>query len=344
MDSALEKTRVTLHDVATHAGVSHQTVSRVINKSGNVHPETRAKVEAAIEKLGYRPNMIARSMVSGNTRTLGCISPNLTNYIFTKIIESAQAEAQRQGFFILTGSASTIDDVKPLLDELLNRRVDGLMILNPRDDKRYRLLEPLSEKGVPIIYLKNTSTNQKISSVNCDDQKGGYLATKHLIDLGHTAIATISGLRNEECSSDRLHGYHQALEEAGISPNNELLVEGNWTAQSGINAVEKLNTYKRNFSAIFAQNDQMALGAIRGLRKEGFKIPEDYSVIGYDDIPLAAIFDPPLTTIRQPLDEFGEQAAEIIIRVIKDPNKKAVQVRLSPTLIKRKTSAAFQIN
>lgn len=339
----MDKTRVTLHDVAAQAGVSHQTVSRVINNSDRVRPQTRQKVEAAIENLGYRPNEIARSMVWGNTHTLGCISPNLTDSVFTRIIESAQVEARRQGFFVLIGTAPSENEVKPLLDELLNRRIDGLMVLNPKSDDRYKLLKPLLEIGVPIVYLKNSPGDEQVSSVTCDDKKGGYLATKYLIDLGHKNIALILGPENEECTSDRLKGYQKALAERGITLDEELIVKGNWSAQSGRDGVVKLFSLKKDYSAIFAQNDRMAAGAIRSLVESGYQVPEDFSVIGYDNVALATLIDPPLTTIQQPLVEFGEQAAKIIIDSIKDVDNKTVHVKLKPKLIERKSCAAVKV-
>lgn len=336
------KSRVTLHDVAALAGVSHQTVSRVINNSTAVRPETRGKVEAAINELGYRPNIIARSMVSGKTRTLGCISPDLTNYVFAQIIESAQMEANRQGFFILTASAPTPKEFKPLLDELLNRWVDGFMILNPKDDDRHALLEPLHKKNIPVVFIKNSDDEEQVPFVVCNDKKGGYLAAKHLIELGHTKIATVLGPRNEECTNDRLDGFHQALEEAGVSPDIDLQIDGNWTAGSGFQAAAKLLNTNKEFTAVFTHNDRMAAGLIRGLREAGYRVPEDFSVIGYDDIPMAAFFDPPLTTIQQPLEQFGKQAARIIIEAIDTPKKDHEQVWLSPRLIERKTCAVVK--
>lgn len=342
MVTMLEKSQVTLHDVAELAGVSHQTVSRVINNNERVRPETREKVEAAILELGYRPNAIARSMVQGNTHTLGCISPNLTDPVFARIIESAQAEARRLGFFILIGSASTVEEVKPLLDELLNRRVDGLIVLNARDDERYKLLEPLAEAGSPIVYVKNSPVEEPVSSVRCDDIKGGYLATKHLLDLGHKKIAIILGPENEQCTSERLEGYQKALAEAGLTISDNLIVKGNWSSQSGSDAVEKLLSRSENFSAIFAQNDRMAAGAIRSIREAGYHIPEDYSVIGYDNGPLASLIDPPLTTIQQPLEHFGKQAANILIKSIQETNHKPIDICITPELIRRNSSSLYK--
>ena len=168
----MKRKRATIKDVAALAGVSRQTVSRVLNENDYVADETRARVLAAIEELGYRPNAIARSMVAGHTRTLGCISPNLTDYIFAINIEHAQAEARRHGYFILAGSASTEADVEPLLEEMLHRRVDGLLVFNPRADHRYRCFLPLIEKGMAVVYLGNTPHGEPVSWVKCDDREG----------------------------------------------------------------------------------------------------------------------------------------------------------------------------
>ena len=161
------KLRPTIKDVAARAGVSRQTVSRVINKKGEITAETRARVLAAIDELGYRPSAAARSMVAGSTSTLGCISPNLVDHTFASIIQSAQAEARRQGYFILTGSAPNVADVEPLLEEMLRRQVDGLIVLNPRADERYRYFRPLIEKGMAVLYLNNTPQDDPVSSVHC---------------------------------------------------------------------------------------------------------------------------------------------------------------------------------
>lgn len=340
-NNMLEKSRVTLHDVAALAGVSHQTVSRVVNNIDHVRPETREKVEAAILELDYRPNVIARSMVKGNTRTLGCISPNLIDPAFTRIIESAQAEARRQGFFILIGSAATADDAQPLLDEMLDRRVDGLIMLNAHDDERYILLEPLYNNGTPVVYVKNSPVDEKISSVRCDDVQGGYAATQHLLELGHKKIAIILGLQNEQCTRERLRGYKQALAEAGRVIEDHLILQGNWTSQSGAEAASELLKNPDRFSAIFAQNDRMAAGAIRALRDSGYNVPEHFSVIGYDNSRLSRLIDPPLTTIDQPLEEFGKQAASILIKAIQNDHHQIVEFCATPELIQRQSTSQF---
>jgi DNA-binding LacI/PurR family transcriptional regulator len=314
-------------------------VSRVINNKGEVSDSTRDRVLAVIEELGYRPSAAARSMVAGRTCTLGCISPSLTDYTFANIIDSAQAEARRLGYFVLTGSAPSVEDAEPLLEEMLHRQVDGLMVLNPRADDRYRFFLPLIEEGLAVLYLISTPKGEPVSSVHCDDRRGGYEATRHLVELGHTAIATILGPSNEEASADRLAGYRQALAEADLACEPDCVVRGDWSATSGYEAAHQLLCTQRPYSAVFAQNDQMAIGAIRALREAGRRVPEDVSVIGFDDIPLASYFDPPLTTLRQPMRETGERAVQLLVDTIQDPDRAPEQVVIPARLLERASCA-----
>jgi DNA-binding LacI/PurR family transcriptional regulator len=331
----VRRRRVTINDVADVAGVSRQTVSRVINDRDYVAGETRARVQAAIDQLGYQPHAIARSLATGRTRTLGCISPNLVDYTFACMIEGAQAEARRHGYLILTGSAPTEGDVEPLLEEMLRRQVDGLLVLNPCMDGRRGLFPPLVRRGVALACLKDTLEGDPISSVSCDDRQGGYQATQHLIDLDHRVIATILGPENEQCTLDRLAGYRRALSGAGIAFDPALVTRGDWSATSGYRATRQLLAGARQPSAIFAQNDRMAVGAIRALRDAHLLVPDDVSVIGFDDIPLASYFDPPLTTLRQPMEECGRRAVRLLLETIKDPDRAPEQVLTPSRLVER---------
>lgn len=327
--------RPTIEDVARRAGVSRQTVSRVINAKGEIRAVTQARVQAVIEELGYRPNAVAQSMVAGHTRTLGCISPNFGDYTFARIIEAAQEETRRHGYFILAGTASGEPDVEPLLEEMLRRQVDGLLVLNPHADGRHQYLTPLIERGMALVYVGNSAYGAPISSVRCDDREGGWQATRCLIDYGNTTLATILGPANEECVRDRLEGYRQALVEAGLAYDPALIMNGDWSATSGYQTTRRLIESGRPFTGIFAQNDQMAVGAIRALRESGRRVPGDVSVIGFDDIPLASYFDPPLTTLRQPLEELGSLAARLLVEMVLDPARPPAQVLIPARLIER---------
>lgn len=333
------KTRPTIKDVAARAGVSYQTVSRVINEKGEISDETRMRILAAIDELGYRPNAAARSMVMGRTSTLGAIVPSLTDPTFASIIEGAQAEARHRGFFVLTGSAATEAEVEPLLEEMLRRQVDGLLLLNPCADGRFRHILPLIRKEMAVVYVGNSAHGQAVSTVRCDDRQGGFQATQYLLRLGHTAIATILGLTNEECTRERLAGYRQALEEAGRPLDQALLATGDWSAVSGYEAARQLLASGHEFTGVFAQNDQMAVGAIRALREAGLCTPQQVSVIGFDDIPLASYFDPPLTTMHQAPDELGRRAAGLLTDTIHHPGRTPEQVLIPPCLVERGSCA-----
>lgn len=329
----------TIKDVAARVGVSRQTVSRVINNKPEVSPETRSRVQAAIDELGYRPNAAARSMVSGRSCMLGCVAPNLIDYTFAAIIETAQAQARRMGYFILTGSAPTLADVEPLLEEMLLRQVDGLLVLNPCMDDRSRFFLQLPEKGTPVVYVASSPEGARVPVVHCDDFQGGLQATQYLIELGHRSIATVVGDSDQRFASDRLEGYYHALQEAGLEGSPGLVMSGDWSATSGYRAVQRLLKSRQRFTAIFAQNDRMAVGVIKALRAAGLRVPEDVSVLGFDDIPLASYFDPPLTTLRQPMESFGRQAAQLLIKTIENPATGPQQITLPARLIVRASCA-----
>ncbi|MFU8826328.1 MAG: LacI family DNA-binding transcriptional regulator [Brevefilum sp.] len=332
--------RITIADVARKAGVSKQTVSRVINDKPDVAPQTRKRIQDLMKAMGYAPDPIARSM-KGSTYTLGCITPNLSDFNLATIVQAAQKEAHEQGFFTLVASAASEIDFLPLLNEMINRRVDGLLIINPRDDNRYQHILPLLAEGMPTVYIKNMPGEERVTAICLDDELGGTLATQYLLSLGHTSIVTILGPENEECTQKRLAGYKSALYEAGIAVDERLILNGDWTAESGRAAITKLLRYDVRFSAIFAQNDWMAIGAMRALRENGLQIPGHISIVGYDDLPITSFIDPPLTTIRQPIEQFGGIAAKMLIDHIKLPHTQPQIIKLDPTLVIRETCTPY---
>jgi DNA-binding LacI/PurR family transcriptional regulator len=321
--------------VAREAGVSHQTVSRVINASEDVLPETRAQVEEVIQRLGYRPSAIARSMARGQTHTLACISPNLTDYTFASVIEGAQMEARRDGYFILSSSATDPAAFRALVDELVHhRRVDGLIIINPYSDDRYQYIPP----DFPVVFVGARSHGEPISSVCLDDEKTAYDATRHLLSLGHTCIAMVTGPHEEDCVLDRGTGYRHALQEAGIELDESLIVEGDWSATSGKEALIKLVGRKPAPTAVFVQNDRMAMGVLRAARDMDLEVPAQLAVIGVDDMPLSSYFDPPLTTMRQDMPRIGQEAARTLLDIIQKKNTALRETKLSAQLIVRQST------
>lgn len=333
----MNKTRPTIRDVARLAGVSHQTVSRVINKRENVSPETQERVEAAIHKLGYSPSAIARSMAHGRTHTLACISPNLTDYTFASIIEGAEQEARQYGFFLLSSSAQDAEGFCSLINELVgHRRVDGMMVINPYVDRRYE--NEVIPVNFPTVYVGAAAREAGISSVCLDDELVAYDATKHLLELGHRTIAMVTGPLEEDCTRDRNLGYQRALEEAGLKYNLRLVTEGDWSASSGQAALVYFIEQGLRPTAIFAQNDRMALGVLRAARDLNLDIPKQLAVIGVDDMPLSSYFDPPLTTMKQDTMQIGREAARLMIQTIEDAHFEPQHIRLPGQLIIRNST------
>ena len=333
----MPRSTVTIRDVAQHAGVSHQTVSRVINGVERVNPETRQKVEAAIAELGYSPNAIARFMAKGRTGTLACFAPNLTDYTFANLIEGAQKEAREQGYFLLSASAPDEATFGDLLEQFVtSHHCEGLMVINPYADERHELLPG----DFPLVLAGARPRENALNSVALDDVAVGRQAVQHLLDLGHRRIGMVTGPLAEDCSQDRLQGFELCLQAAGLTPEPELIIEGNWLAPSGYDAFMQFAAAGDLPSAIFAQNDQMALGLLRAAREHGLHLPDDLSVIGVDDIPLVSYFDPPLTTIRQDFEQIGREATRLLLQAIHYPDAPAQHRQLPAQLVKRRSTAS----
>jgi DNA-binding LacI/PurR family transcriptional regulator len=337
------RTQPTIRDVASKAGVSHQTVSRVINDSERVLPETREKVEAAIAELGFRPNAIARFMAHGRTHTLACLSPNLSDYTFARLIEGAETEARLNGYFLFSASAPDETTFADLVGQLVDsRRTEGLLVFNPFADERYTLLPD----GVPTIFAgarprMETLAPAAVGSVALNDVEAARIATRHLIELGHRQIACFTGPPAEDCVQDRCLGFRETLQEAEIAFESDMIVEGDWSASTGYDALMALSQTGRMPTAIFAQNDRIAIGAMRAARDLGLSIPALLSVIGVDDMPLASYFDPPLTTVRQDMFAIGREAARLLIRAIEQPDAPRQQMQLPAELVVRNSTAPF---
>lgn len=330
-----DQSRPTIRDVAARAGVSYQTVSRVINDSGGVRPATEARVEAAIAELGFRANAIAQFMATGSTHTLTCLSPNLTDYTFACIIEGAEQEARQQGYFLFSASAPDEATFDLLVDQMIaSRRTEGLLVINPYADDRFTLLP----HAVPTVFVGARPREESVDSVALDDIGAGRLATQHLLARGHRRIGLICGPAMEDCTQDRLAGYQAALADAGIPSDDALVMEGDWSATSGYQALTRLLELDTPPTAIFAQNDRMAVGVLRAARDRGLHIPQDLAVIGVDDMPLASYFDPPLTTLRQDLYAIGRRAAQLVIQAVEQPDSPRQHLLLPAELVVRQST------
>jgi DNA-binding LacI/PurR family transcriptional regulator len=331
------KDHVTIQRVAREAGVSTMTVSRVLNARPDVSPETRRRVQQVIERLSYQPNAIARSLVSRRTRTLGLITADFGDYFFTEVISGAEVEARQHGYFFMLGSTErNLQDEPEYIRLLTERHVEGILFARPSTEPNNRHLVELLRKGVPVVTTAYHLPRAVLTVVDVDNVDGAQQATQFLFELGHEHIAMITGPSSWKSVKDRSQGYRLALKANGIASNPALVAEGDWSYQSGYAAIQKLLAHGKGFSAVFAQNDQMAIGAMRALRESGRRIPEDISVVGYDDIPAAEFSDPPLSTIRQPMRQVGATATRLLIEAIENPDgKRGEQVLLKTELVRR---------
>jgi DNA-binding LacI/PurR family transcriptional regulator len=324
--------RATIRDVAAHAGVSHQTVSRVINGNPNVAEPTRERVAASIRELGYVPSPMARGLISNRTHSLGVVADDISDQFFARMVAGAEAEARRRGYYLMIGSVEPDDDERGYLRLMLERRVEGLILARPSAPLSSTVLEPVRDAGVPVVLVSIDSSGVPGIVVDVDNRQGGYDATRHLIEWGHRRIATIVGPRDWPSAAARLEGYRDALREAGLAEDPTLVEYApDWGPESGRAAAARLLDRGVRFTALFAHSDLTALGAIRQLRLSGLGVPQDVSIVGFDDLPVAAFVDPPLTTVHQPMEEVGALAASLMLGQLLDGAAPAQERRLLPT-------------
>lgn len=334
----MARQRATQADVARLAGVSYQTVSRVINNHPHVAPGTRARVQQAIQQLGYRPNAIARGLASHRTRTLGLITADFSDYFFTQVIIGAEREARQAGYFIMLGSTEKNMQEEPEYIRLFSQYcVDGFLFARPSTEADSRHLLTLIRSGVPLVTTAYYLPGEPMNVVDIDNVDGGYRATRHLIELGHWRIAHITGPITWRSARDRWQGYRQALEEANIPYEEQLVAHGDWSLHSGYMAAQTLLQRGGDFTALFSANDQMAIGAMRAFREAGRRIPDDVALIGYDDIPMSEYTSPPLSTMAQPMQQVGRLAAQILIQRIEQPSLPPTEILLQAQLVCRGT-------
>jgi LacI family transcriptional regulator len=328
--------KVTIRDVAAAAGVSYQTVSRVINDRPDVAEGTRRRVWQVIEELGYQPSAIARGLVSKRTYTLGLITADFSDYFFSQVIVGAEVEARKHDyFFMLCSTERNPDDEPEYLRLLTEREVDGILFARPSTEQDSRHIISLLRQGVPLVTTAYYVPGERLTVVDVDNVDGGLKATQCLLDGGHRSIGTITGPPGWKSVSDRSQGYKLALEQADIPFDQSLIEHGAWSYESGYEAVGQLLERAPHITALFAQNDRMAVGAMRALREAGRMIPDDVAIVGYDDIPAAAYSHPPLTTIRQPMHKVGETATQKLIELIDDPDAEREEILLKTELVRR---------
>ncbi|MCC6790535.1 MAG: LacI family DNA-binding transcriptional regulator [Thermomicrobiales bacterium] len=302
----------TIKDIARRAGVSTATVSYVINDSRFVSAELRERVTTAIRDLGYTPNANARSLRRQRTRTIGLICPDNANPFFAEIAKGVEDAGFAAGYSVVfCNSNASLERELAYLDLLLSKRVDGVILIATTAHTDH--LRPVLAAGIPTVLFYRDPGDLDVDVIGIDNESAGYVATNHLLDLGHRAIACIQPASETTPSSLRVAGYRRALAERGHAADPALMPRGNNRISGGETTALALLAQHPSFTAILACNDAMAIGAMRAVRTGGFCIPEDVSVVGIDDILMASYAEPPLTTVAQPKDDAGRAAVGLLL-------------------------------
>jgi len=327
----------TIREVAERAGVSTTTVSHVINNSRYVSEATRTRVLNAMNALNYRPNVLARSLRSGKTQTLGLILPDSSNPFFAEVGREVEATAFQQGYsVILCNSEGNQDKEDFYVNVLCNKQVDGIIFVAtgyPLESLCF-----LQGRKIPVLVVDRNLPDFNVDAVLTDNLLGGYQATRHLLELGHRRIACISGPLNGTPNAERVVGYRKALSEYGIEADPDLVQVGDYHPESGWRATAQFLSSSFPPTAIFACNDLMAMGAIRALNTAGLLVPHHVAVVGFDNIELSKYCSPPLTTVAQPIEKIGSLAASILIDRIDQRHDEPQRVLLPTELIVRESS------
>jgi DNA-binding LacI/PurR family transcriptional regulator len=301
--------RPSIRDVARLAGVSHQTVSRVLNDHPSIRPETRDRVLAVMAEISYSPNRAARALVTSRSRTIGILAASATQYGPASSIAAIESAARARGYWVSTANIDAADpqSIPDGLSHLTAQSIEGLVVIAPQ----VRVMRALAAQRLDIPYVTLQSTDlDPDHTLTVDQIAGARLATRHLIELGHRAIYHIAGPQDWIEAEARMRGFLEEMSAWDIPTTAPIL--GDWTADFGYYAGRELLRF-RDFTAIFSSNDQMALGLLHAVRDEGLECPRDVSIVGFDDIPEAAHFSPPLTTVRQDFAELGRRCVDLLL-------------------------------
>jgi LacI family transcriptional regulator len=332
---------ITIHDVAGRAGVSVSTVSNVLTGNRPVAESTRLHVLRVVEELGFRPNRMARGLVNRSSMTLGVVAAGLEYFGPSGNLVGIEQQASELGYSLILSLIHTPDteDVEPVVANLLAHQVDGILWAMAQIGNNRRWWENAQRRvPVPVVFL-NTDPSQNFVQVDIDNRWGGRKATEHLLMMGYRRIGLIAGPLNWLAARQRRDGWREALHEAGLAASDEQVVEGDWTARSGEQALARLLAQYPDMDAVFAGNDQMALGAMRFARERGLRIPADLGLVGYDDSPETEFYYPSLTTVRQQVIEQGRLAVRELARLITNPKDRTAKTALlEPELIVRASS------
>jgi LacI family transcriptional regulator len=332
-------TKMTIKEIADLAGVSIATVSRVVNGHSDVSSETREAVQRVIREHGYTTNRSARALSGGRTGLVGVTLPRVQPTYFSSILDgAAEALDEQDSRIVLCPTKHEHDREVSLLDRLMHGTTDGALLILPEETNAE--LNVLLNHGYRFVVVDpRKPVDERIPAVSAANSAGATQATRHLLSLGHRRIAAITGPVGWMASEERRRGYHAALVDAGVMPDPELEVESNFLLSGGVEAAEKLLSRADRPTAIFAFNDNLAIGAMQAAHARGLRIPEDVSIVGFDDTIEAALVTPALTTVRQPLAEMGRMAVSLLTRLLENQRFEALHVELATRLVVRDSTA-----
>jgi LacI family transcriptional regulator len=313
---------ITIYDVAREANVSMATVSRVVNGNPNVKPVTRKKVLEVIERLGYRPNAVARGLASKKTTTVGVVIPDISSPFFAELARGIEDIATMYKYnIILSSSDQNKEKELHLLNTMLGKQVDGIVFMGGNITEEH--VDEFKKSPVPIVLAGSIESSESVPTVNIDYEQATFDAVQVMVDKGHKRIAFVVGPLHEPINTEKkLAGYKRALEEAGLGYEEDLVIEGDYTYDSGLEALEKLLEVSEKPSAVIVGSDEMALGVVHGAVDRGYNVPEDFEVISSDNTRLALMVRPQLTTIVQPLYDIGAVAMRLLTKLM---NKETVE-------------------
>jgi LacI family transcriptional regulator len=332
----------TIRDVAKLAGVAPITVSRALNNSGYVSQATRERVKAAIEELGYVPNMLGPSLRFQQTMILAVVITDITNPFWTTVTRGIEDVAHANGYStILCNTDESESKQEQYLQMLLRRRVDGILLVPACSETKS--IEMIKKQDIPVVVLDRQIGNLDVDVVRADSEEGAFLLVQYLLSLGHRNIAMLAGPKNVSTAIDRTAGYRRALDDAGNAVNEELIYWGNFTQESGYENARMVTDMDPRPTAIFAANNFIAIGAMQALKEKGLHIPEDVALVTIDDIPPAYTLEPFLTVAIQPADEMGRQAARLLLDRIKNPEDESFQNVVLPTKMIIRASSGSRI-
>lgn len=325
---------VTIRDIAKAAGVSKATVSYVINGRPGVGQETRERVLAIMKQMNFQPNVSARALAGQSTEMLGLVIPDIADVFYASAIRGVESKANEFGYTLNLCTTHALPQREAeVVDMLTHGRVDGIILMTYFLDENY--FSQLRARRVPFVSIGHPPALDSLYSISVDNEEAGYKATQYLIHLGHRRIGFLQGPQGSWDSAQRFAGYQRALREHGLSFRSDWVRCGEFRRLLGQAAARELLSLPEPPTAIFAANDQMALGALSAAAERNMRVPEDLSIIGVDDIEAASVVDPPLTTIRQPIQAMGARAVEVLLALIKGERPEPRQVSLPTELIVR---------